>query len=243
MPGTFRTRSMATPGDAAPLQKKRPWHKLAIIGLAVVAVFVLGRALGLRELLDRLLAALDGLGPWAVVIFILAYIVATVLLAPASILTLGAGAYFGLFWGTVWVSIASTLGATAAFLVGRYFARAWVEKQTSGNPKFAAIDEAVGKEGWRIVALTRLSPAFPFNLLNYAYGLTKVPLLPFVLASWIAMIPGTIVYVYLGSLANAPDTRTPAQWALLGVGLLATVAATVLITRSAKSALEQKLDP
>ena len=100
---------MATHGDAAPLQKKRPWHKLAIIGLAVVAVFVLGRALGLRELLDRLLAALDGLGPWAVVIFILAYIVATVLLAPASILTLGAGAYFGLFWGTVWVSIASTL--------------------------------------------------------------------------------------------------------------------------------------
>ncbi len=99
MPGTFRTRSMATYGDVAPLQKKRPWHKLAIIGIAVVAVLVLGRALGLRELLDRLLAALDGLGPWAVVIFILAYIGATVLLAPASILTLGAGAYFGLRGG------------------------------------------------------------------------------------------------------------------------------------------------
>jgi uncharacterized membrane protein YdjX (TVP38/TMEM64 family) len=156
-------------------------------------------------------------------------------------LTLGAGAYFGLAWGTLYVSIASTLGATAAFLIGRYLARAWVSRQIEGNAKFEAIDDAVEKEGWRLVALTRLSPAFPFNLLNYAYGLTKVPLLSYVLASWIAMIPGTVMYVYLGSLAKSPSGRTPAQWALLIIGLAATIAATVLITRSARKALDQKL--
>ena len=132
--------------------------------------------------------------------------------------------------------------AAAAFLVGRYLARGWVNKQIEGNEKFAAIDEAVGKEGWKIVALTRLSPAFPFNLLNYAYGLTKVRFPHYVIASWIAMMPGTVMYVYLGSLAKIPEGRTPGQWALLIVGLLATIAATVLITRSAKKALNKKLD-
>ena len=231
---------MPTNIAAAP-SARRPWRKLVFFGVAAAALLAAGHFLGLREQLARLVASLDGLGRWAAVIFIAGYVIATVLLVPASALTLGAGAYFGLLWGTIFVSIASTLGAAAAFLIGRYFARDWVDRQIQGSVKFAAIDEAVGREGWRIVALTRLSPAFPFNLLNYAYGLTKIPLLPYVVASWIAMIPGTIMYVYLGSLAKAPDSRTPGQWVILIVGLAATLAATILITRSAKRALEQKL--
>lgn len=231
---------MPTNLAAAPATR-RPWRKPVFLGIAAAALLGAGHFLGLREQLDHLLASLDGLGRWAAVIFIAGYVIATVLVIPGSVLTLGAGAYFGLLWGTIFVSIASTLGAAAAFLVGRYLARDWVDRQIQGRAKFAAIDDAVEKEGWRIVALTRLSPAFPFTLLNYAYGLTKIPLLPYVVASWIAMIPGTIMYVYLGSLAKAPGSRTPGQWLLLIVGLAATIAATILITRSARSALEQKL--
>ena len=230
-----------TPGTGTEQTKKNPWIKPAIVVLAIMILFTAGHLLGLRDLLDQLFLKLDGLGRWAAIVFILAYIAATVFMAPASVLTLGAGAYFGLVWGSIYVSIASTLGATAAFLVGRYLARSWVNRQIEGNEKFAAIDEAVAKEGWRIVALTRLSPAFPFNLLNYAYGLTRVQLIPYVIASWIAMMPGTIMYVYLGSLAKTPEGRTPGQWALLIVGLLATIAATLLITRTAKQALDAKL--
>jgi len=221
-------------------EKKSPLIRIVIV-LAVVAGLFFGlKALGIEK--DSIVDWIDSLGVWGPVIFILVYIAATVFLAPASLLTLAAGAAFGLGWGTAYVSIASTLGASAAFLVGRYFARGWVNKQIDGSENFSAIDDAVAKEGWRIVALTRLSPAFPFNLLNYAYGLTKVPFFPYAIASWIAMIPGTVMYVYVGSLANVPEERTPGQWALLIVGLLATIGATILITRAAKKALNKKLD-
>jgi len=150
--------------------------------------------------------------------------------------------------GSMMVSIASTLGATCAFLVGRYFVRGWVSKKIEGNVKFKSIDEAVAKEGWKIVGLTRLSPIFPFNLLNYAFGLTKVSLRDYFLASWVGMIPGTIMYVYIGSLAGSLATvgtgdraRTPAEWALYVVGLIATVAVSVYVTRIAKKALATKV--
>lgn len=221
---------------------RRRWGKIAAAVAIAAAIFAAYRFLGISARLEQFFVQLDKLGPWAPPIFILLYVIATIFLIPASVLTLGAGAYFGLGWGSVWVSIASTLGATAAFLVGRYLARGWVNRQLDGREKFAAIDQAVADEGWKIVALTRLSPAFPFNLLNYAYGLSKVALLPYALASWIAMMPGTVMYVYLGSLAKVPPGRTPAQWALLIIGLLATIAATVLITRRARKALETKLD-
>ena len=134
----------------------------------------------------------------------------------------------------------------------RYLARGWIDAKIEGNPKFRAIDEAIRRGGWRIVGLTRLSPVFPFNLLNYAYGLTRIALGPYVLASWVGMIPGTVMYVYLGSVAgglatlgNAPTghPRTPAQWALYAVGLLATVIATVYVTRIARRALHREIEP
>ena len=175
--------------------------------------------------------------------FILIYVLACVCFVPGSVLTLGGGALFGVAWGSVYVSIGATAGATAAFLVGRYLARDWVARKIEGNKAFSAIDRAVAEEGWKIVLLTRLSPIFPFSLLNYALGLTRVPLRHYVLASWIGMIPGTIMYVYIGSLARASTGETStAQWILRGVGLVATILVTVLLTRIARRALAHRLN-
>lgn len=152
-------------------------------------------------------------------------------------------------WCTVRCSSRSPppLGATAAFVVGRYLAREWVAAKVQGAPRFAAIDQAVAREGWKIVILTRLSPIFPFNLLNYAFGLTRVSLRDYVFASWIGMIPGTLMYVYMGSLAGDLATqgagsrmRSGAEWALSGIGLLATIAVTVYVTRLARAALVRR---
>ena len=163
---------------------------------------------------DLLKAALDWigkLGPWGPVIFIGIYVVATVLFVPGSVLTLGAGAVFGVVLGSICVSISATLGATAAFLVGRYLARDAIARKIERNEKFAAIDRAVADEGWKIVLLTRLSPVFPFTLLNYAFGLTRVKLSHYVLASWIGMMPGTVMYVYLGLAGQCGRGASPAH--------------------------------
>jgi uncharacterized membrane protein YdjX (TVP38/TMEM64 family) len=212
---------------------------LAIAG--VVAVFTL---FDVRALLREALAWIEGLGPWGPVIFVGLYIVATVAFVPGSVLTLGAGALFGVGFGSILVSTAATLGATAAFLVGRYLARDWVARRIAGHATFATIDRAVAAEGWKIVGLTRLSPVFPFTLLNYAFGLTRVSLRDYVLASWIGMIPGTVMYVYVGTLIRAAGggdrTRTTGEWVLYGIGFAATVAVTVLITRVARRALARR---
>jgi len=209
-------------------------------------------SVNMNEFLSNALNWVDQLGPTGPAIFILIYVVACVFFIPGSALTLGAGAIFGVVKGSIFVSIGSTLGATAAFLVGRYIARDWIARKIEKNEKFAAIDQAVGAEGWKIVGLTRLSPVFPFSLLNYAYGLTRVSLRDYVMASWIGMMPGTIMYVYLGSLAGSLATlgggtggqaRTPAQWTLYGVGLLATLAVTVYVTRIARRALSERIEP
>lgn len=198
----------------------------------------------INEWMQRGLEAVEALGIWGPIVFILLYIAATVLFVPGSALTLGAGAIFGLVRGSILVSVGSTLGATAAFLVGRYVARDWVARKIEKNPKFAAIDRAVAREGWKIVGLTRLSPAFPFSLLNYAYGLTQVRLRDYVLASWIGMMPGTVMYVYLGSLARLgidAQEGGGAQLALRMVGLVATIVVTVYITRIARKALDKEV--
>ncbi len=219
------------------------WKWLLYPAIAIV-LFVGFKELHLQDRLKHGLDWIAQLGPWGAVIFIGLYIVATVLFIPGSALTLGAGAIFGVAWGSVYVSIGSTLGATAAFLVGRYLARNAIARKIEGNERFAAIDKAVANEGWKIVGLTRLSPVFPFTLLNYAFGLTRVKLSHYVLASWIGMMPGTVMYVYLGSLAKAATgerTRTTGEWVLYGVGLLATVIVTVFVTRIAKRALAEKI--
>jgi len=228
------------------LLRWRPWL-IGIGCLLALAVFVLFKP---QQYLQPALDWIAGLGPLAPVLFILLYILACVLFLPGSVLTLGAGAVFGVVRGSIIVSIAATLGASAAFLIGRHFARKAIERRVSANPTFAAIDEAVAREGWRMVLLTRLSPLFPFALLNYGFGITRVSFREYLLASWLGMMPGTVMYVYLGAVAGELATagsgqrqRTPAEWALLGVGLLATIVVTVVITRIAKRALAQKLKP
>lgn len=235
--------SLPSPATSTVGDRWRKWAVLFGLAAALVAVFTL---FDVRSFLRGTLNAISALGPWGPVLFVLIYIVATVLFLPGSVLTLGAGAVFGVAWGSVYASVASTLGATAAFLIGRYLARAWVAKKIDGNASFAAIDRAVAAEGWKIVGLTRLSPAFPFALLNYAFGLTRVTLRDYVLASWIGMMPGTVMYVYVGSLARVgaeSEKKSPPELALYSVGLLATLAVTVFITRIARRALAKRTQP
>jgi uncharacterized membrane protein YdjX (TVP38/TMEM64 family) len=213
------------------------------------AVLLVGLALGARPVLPSMQAAMDWIaasGWTGRLAFVGLYVLACVLFLPGSILTLGAGAAFGLGWGFGLVSLASTLGATASFLLGRTVARSFVQRKVAADPRFTAIDAAVAREGWKIVGLARLSPVFPFNLLNYGLGLTSVGLRDYVLASWIGMMPGTLLYVYLGSLAGglasgAARQRGLLEWALYGAGLLATVLVSALVTRIAQRALKQSL--
>lgn len=184
---------------------------------------------------------ISGLGPLGAVLYGLAYVAAALLFVPGAILTLGAGYLFGIGWGLVIVSLAATTTAALAFLIARYAARDRVEKLARKNEKFAAVDRAIGKNGWKVVALLRLSPLIPFSLSNYLYGLTSVRFLPFVVASWAGMLPGSLLYVALGAAGKnvgEKGERSPWEWALLGAGLLATAAVTVLLARVAKKELK-----
>jgi uncharacterized membrane protein YdjX (TVP38/TMEM64 family) len=198
--------------------------------------------------LQNTLQWINSLGSLGGIVFIGIYIIATLAFLPAAILTLGAGVIFGVIWGSLYVFVGATLGAIAAFLVGRYLARGWVKEKISSYKKFTNIDQAVSKEGLKIVFLIRLSPLFPFNLLNYALGLTNVSLKDYSLASF-GMIPGTIMYVYLGYLAgdlalignkNQPDNMI-FHWLIQIIGLISTIAVTVYVTKIAKKALEEEI--
>ena len=177
-------------------------------------------------------------------VFIAGYVVAAVAFVPGSVLTLAAGAIFGLTKGVVVVFIAAVLGSAAAFLVSRYVARGAIERRLVGNARFAAIDQAVGTQGRKIVFLLRLSPVFPFNLLNYGLGLTKVRFSDFLAAS-VGMLPGTLLYVYYGKLAGDVATlaggaaveKGTGYYAVLILGLVATVVVTTIVTRIARRAL------
>jgi uncharacterized membrane protein YdjX (TVP38/TMEM64 family) len=231
--------------DSPPGKRNQLW-KLLLAALVVAGLLLIRN--DVTSFLRTVLQTVSDLGPWGPIAFLLVYVAATVLLLPGFILTLGAGFVFGLGWGTALVSASSTLGATASFLVGRYLAREWVAGKMRAFPRFAAVDEAVAQEGWKIVGLTRLSPVFPFNLLNYAFGITRVKLRHYVPASWLGMLPGTVLYVYIGSLAGDLATlgaegraRTPQEWAFYVVGLLATAAVTIQVTRLARRALDKRV--
>ncbi len=205
-------------------------------------------SLDLSQLLHSVLVWIPSLGLISAIAFILIYIIATIALIPGSILTLGAGVVFGVVWGSVYVLIAAIIGETLAFLIGRYLARDWINQKIANNQTFTALNRALNQEGLKIILLTRLSPIFPFSLLNYAFGVTGISLRDYFLGS-IGMIPMTITYVYLGSLAGdltniGQATQLPnpeLQWTIKIIGLLATIAATVYITRIARNALTNSL--
>ncbi len=196
---------------------------------------------------DALRTALDAIaamGPAGSAAFVLLYAVCCVAFVPAVVLTFGAGAAFGLVKGFFLVWAGATLGACLAFLAGRYLLRDWVSRKLEGFPAFRAVSRAVAKEGWKVVVLTRLSPVLPFILLNYGYGLTGISLREYAWASCIGMVPGTLLYVWLGAAAGEAvragaggRARTPAEWAFFAVGLLATLGAVTLVGRAARRAL------
>ncbi len=225
-------------------QHVTPWIKWISVAVIIVGIVQIIWLLPIETGVRLLRRWIDELGMWGPIAFGLIYVVAAIFFIPGSALTLVAGAVFGLLWGTVIVSVASTVAAAIAFLIARYLARSAVERKARQYPKFAAVDEAVGREGWKIIALLRLSPAIPYSVGNYLYGLTAVRFWPYVLASWLAMLPGTFMYVYLGHLGRtslAGADRTSGQWAMLIAGLIATVAVTVYITYIARRAIRSRL--
>ncbi len=222
------------------------WISITVIALSLWLIL---RSLPVEKLIEQSEEWIEAQGPGGPLLFGLLYVVAVVLLVPGSALTLAAGALFGRLIGTVVVSLASTTGAMLAFLIGRYLARERVVRSIRHHPRLAAVEKAVSDGGWKIVALLRLSPAVPFNLQNYLYGVTGIRLGPYVLTSWLAMLPGTFLYVYLGAIgresvqaAGGPRRRGAAEWTLLIVGLLATLALTVYVARQARCALRQRID-
>jgi uncharacterized membrane protein YdjX (TVP38/TMEM64 family) len=225
--------------------------KLLLLSLLVATLIIAARHFNVQEILLTSITWVNSLGALGPIAYIVIYNLATLLFIPGSLLTLKGGCLFGLLWGSVYVLIAAIIGATLAFIIGRYLSRDWVAQQIDRHPKFKAIDLAVAKEGWKIVLLTRLCPLFPFNLLNYAFGITQVSLKDYILGSF-GIVPGTVMYAYIGSLAgnlamiNNPNQPTNPQaqiwqWVMQVVGLIATVAVTIYITRIAHQALAQSV--
>lgn len=213
----------------------------------LASIIALVRILPVDRAVTALQGVVDQLGVVGPFVFALAYILAGLLFVPGSALTLASGALFGLVLGTAVVSIASTITAALAYLVARHLARERVRRTAAANRSFAAIDEAIGKGGWRIVALLRLSPAVPFSLGNYLYGLTSIRFWPYVVTSWLSMLPGTFMYVYIGHVgaeglqaAGGSSTVSTGKTALLVAGLAATIGVTVYVTRLARRALREQ---
>ena len=234
-------------GGAATAQaarKRRPLGKIALIIVGVVLLIFLGRQAG--AYVPPFAAWVETLGVWGPIVFIAGYAIAAVAFIPGSVLTLAAGAIFGLLNGILYVFIAATLGSCLAFLVSRHLARKAIERKLADNPRFAAIDRAVSAQGRKIVFLLRLSPVFPFNLLNYALGLTNVRFVDYALAAF-GMLPGTVLYVYYGKLVGdvaalaggAAPERGVADYVVLLLGLVATIVVTTIVTRTARKALKE----
>jgi len=225
--------------------------RLIALVVIVIALFLAMRFLPAQQWLRSFNDWVGQMGTVGIFIFIGVYIIATVLLAPGSILTIGAGFAFGLWKGFLAVSAGATLGASLAFLVARFIARAKVEAIAHRNKKFRQIDNAIGRQGAKLIFLLRLSPIIPFNLSNYFYGLTGVKFWPYVLASWIGMMPGTFLYVYIGTAGKAAVSAAAGgeamrhgweYWTFMSVGLAATVLVTIWVTKIARDALKETVD-
>jgi uncharacterized membrane protein YdjX (TVP38/TMEM64 family) len=198
----------------------------------------------LNDVIERVVLVLAELGPWAPVLFVVAYILAAITLAPAFLLTFAAGAVFGLWRGTILVYVGAVLGSSAVFAIASPLGRSRFLRRLDQDPRVAAVRSAVAGEGASVMFLLRLSPVIPFVLLNYALALSGVRYRDFIVAS-VGMLPAIVMYVYYGKVAGdvakiaagAPP-RGPAYYALLVVGLIATVVATTAVTRAARRAMK-----
>ncbi len=204
--------------------RARPSGHLIILALVLAAAGVLAWTLGLHgwvrpDRLAQLRPAIEAHGAWGPVLYVAGYVLAELLFVPALPLTLLGGLAFGPLWGTVYVSIASTLAAALAFLVARYLARDTVERWMAASPRLARIDDAVERHGWRILMVTRLVPLFPFNLQNFAYGLTRIPFWTYVGVSWVCMLPATVAFTLAGGAFSGGEAGR-VLWMLAGAARL-----------------------
>jgi len=188
----------------------RSWPKLALGLAGVAAGLFLAWRLGAFDLLsvdniDRLDAWFAGLGFWAPLVFVVLWIVAAVFFLPGLAITIAGGLIFGAVWGTVWTTVGANLGAIAAFLIGRYAARDMVEGMVEKNKALRKIDEGVARQGWRMLLITRLVPIFPFNVQNYVYGLTDIPIRTYVLVTVPCMLPATIAFNFAAGSVRTGD--------------------------------------
>jgi len=203
--------------------KKTNWIKLVIAATVIVAVVALMKYFGLFQYVSmknimNLKAWIDGLGAIGPLAYILLFIAACLFFLPGLPVALLAGLAFGPIMGTLWASIGSTTGAALAFLVARYVARDMVEGWAQSNTIFKKIDDGVAAQGWRMLMITRLVPVFPFNLQNYAYGLTKIGFPTYVLVSWICMLPGTVAFTFMGGSIVSGEGNLGKTFMYLGIG-------------------------
>jgi len=233
----------------SPLSVRSGTRVRLALALLILAV-VLGVALvpDLRGLERGWLVAWSELGAFAPLLLVLLYCAGTTLLLPVFWLDLAAGAHFGFLWGVLWVQLAAGVASIGAFFVGRHAFRGPIEGLARRHRRFAALEEAVATDGWRLVLLTRLSPVLPFAILGVFYGATRIRFRPYLLASFVGMLPGTVLYVYAGDMAGDlsgapghPD-KAPFRWWFEAGGLVATVVLVVYVTQRAQRALSTKLE-
>ena len=221
----------------------KKYAKLIVFAIVLIAFSIAAAVFPVRDWIRNLIDWVEQLGPAGIAVFVGAYAIATVLFLPGWIFTVAAGLLFGVVGGTAVALSGATIGAALAFLVARYLVRDSIQNLAGSNPRFQAIDRAIGENGWKIVGLLRLNPLIPFNLSNYFYGITAIRFWPYVLTSAIGMLPGTLLYAYLGAVGKATlgAKSPPSVWRylLLGVGLGATIAVTIIITRMARKALKK----
>src|SRR4030095_2393883 len=229
-------------------EKKSAVGRLVALVAVVISLFLTMKLLRIQQWLRTFNGWIGQLGVAGIFIFIGVYAAATVLLAPGWILTVGAGFAFGLWKGFLAVSVAATLGASLSFLVARFIARDKIEAIAKQDDKFRRIDTAIGKQGAKLIFLLRLSPVIPFNLSNYFYGLTAVKFWRYVLASWLGTMPGTLLYVYIGTAGQAAVSAAAGgeaiqpgwqYWTFITGGLAATIIVTVWVTKIERDALHK----
>jgi uncharacterized membrane protein YdjX (TVP38/TMEM64 family) len=240
---TGKTDSSPEPGSQdQPDKQKAPggqwWRPVLLLGV-VITILILAKFLGLTDRLGDLRDWIRSLGAPGALVFILIYVVAVVAAVPAAPISVAAAALFGSVWGVIVINIAATLGAGLAFLVGRYFARQAVVNWLGRNEKFRRLDELTEEHGAIIVALTRLVPVFPFNLLNYAFGLTRVPFWTYVFWTWLCIIPGTVLYVVGADAVLQGVAQGKVPWPLVLAFVVALVFLTILV-RFAKRLLQAR---
>jgi len=218
----------------------------AILLVLGVIVYIL-ISCPVAEILLECVAWIDNMGAWGVLLFMVVFSIGVILFLPASVMSLGAGFAYGIVLGSVLVTIAGTIGAIVAFLLSRYIARDWVTKIIARDKRFQRVDKAIETNGFKFVLLTRLSPIVPYVLQNYTYGLTAVSLKDYCKASILGMLPGTFLYVYLGSMiteaseiASSDFLTTPEHIAFYAIGFAATVAITIALAKIAKKAMQEE---